>query len=119
MAAADIQYELYLPLIARCTKVAVRGVVNTDSAEIRLDKTDGRLQMNQRKAKLWGGMQSELGFPESPKVEKGKYEKEKKVLLRLCGDTISEEELQQKLEESNGNIAIVIEQMLAKWINED
>ncbi|ETO15385.1 WD-40 repeat-containing protein [Reticulomyxa filosa] len=53
--------------------------------------------------KLVGGMQS--------KSETPKYEAEIKALVRLYGTTIKEEELRKQLEQNNGNVEIVIEQI--------
>ncbi|ETN98306.1 hypothetical protein RFI_39205 [Reticulomyxa filosa] len=50
-------------------------------------------------------------------VEQGKYALEMKALLKLCGDAIGEEELKKQLEESNGNVSMVIEKLVAKFMN--
>ncbi|ETO02729.1 hypothetical protein RFI_34684, partial [Reticulomyxa filosa] len=61
--------------------------------------------------KLVGGMQEES------KTEK--YETEIKALIKLYGDVIKEDALRKKLEESNGNISVVIEQITATLLNQN
>ncbi|ETO16096.1 hypothetical protein RFI_21266, partial [Reticulomyxa filosa] len=41
-----------------------------------------------------------------------KYEKEIKILIRLFGDSINKEELKQKIMNSNGNIELVIKELV-------
>ncbi|ETO34415.1 WD-40 repeat protein [Reticulomyxa filosa] len=61
--------------------------------------------------KMVGGMDKRIGSE--------KYEMEMKALIRLYGDMVKEEELKKKLEESNGNVSIVIEQMTATLMRQD
>ncbi|ETO14549.1 G-protein beta WD-40 repeats containing protein [Reticulomyxa filosa] len=60
---------------------------------------------------LSGGMQS--------RTEQKKYAKEIKVLMRLCGDIIEESEVQKQLEESNGNVSLVLEKILSELLNQN
>ncbi|ETO18164.1 hypothetical protein RFI_19118, partial [Reticulomyxa filosa] len=48
------------------------------------------------------------------RFEEGKHTIEMKALMRLCGDVMDEEELKKQLEESNGNVSMVIEQIVSK-----
>ncbi|ETO35315.1 hypothetical protein RFI_01748, partial [Reticulomyxa filosa] len=61
--------------------------------------------------KLAGGMQDE-----SKTV---KYEAEMKALIKLYGDVVKEDALKKKLEQSNGNVSVVIEQITASLLNQN
>ncbi|ETO16731.1 hypothetical protein RFI_20608 [Reticulomyxa filosa] len=50
--------------------------------------------------------------------EQEKYSRELKVLVRLCGDVIKEEELKKQLEETNGNVSMVIDKMVSKLLDQ-
>ncbi|ETO25690.1 hypothetical protein RFI_11448 [Reticulomyxa filosa] len=60
--------------------------------------------------KLAGGMQ------DKPKTEK--YEAEMKALVKLYGDVIKEDVLRKNLEQNNGNVSEVIDQMTAILLNQ-
>ncbi|ETO08160.1 hypothetical protein RFI_29226 [Reticulomyxa filosa] len=62
-------------------------------------------------ARLLGGMQQE---PTSKK-----YAREIRVLKRLCGDIIDEEALKKQMEESKGDISLVIENIISKVITQN
>ncbi|ETO11411.1 hypothetical protein RFI_25965, partial [Reticulomyxa filosa] len=47
-----------------------------------------------------------------------KYDKEVKTLIRLFGDMINKEELQRKIEQHNGNIELVIREIIRKSVTE-
>ncbi|ETO05179.1 hypothetical protein RFI_32216 [Reticulomyxa filosa] len=51
-------------------------------------------------------------------TEQGKHTMEMKVLMRLCGDVIEEEELKKQLEENNGNVSVVLEKLVSKLMNQ-
>ncbi|ETO33563.1 hypothetical protein RFI_03538, partial [Reticulomyxa filosa] len=61
--------------------------------------------------KIVGGMQSES--------EQEKYTIEMKALIRLCSDVMEEEELKKQLEETNGNVSMVIEKMVSTLLNQN
>ncbi|ETO07394.1 G-protein beta WD-40 repeats containing protein [Reticulomyxa filosa] len=61
--------------------------------------------LDNKKEKLLGGMQ--------PVVEQGRYEMEMKMLKRVGGNLVKEEEWGKHLEESNGDVSIVIEKMVS------
>ncbi|ETO29863.1 WD repeat-containing protein [Reticulomyxa filosa] len=61
--------------------------------------------------KLKGGMQNEL--------EQDKFLVEMKALIRLCGDVVEEEVLRKQLEEANGNVSVVIENMVSRFMSEN
>ncbi|ETO34286.1 hypothetical protein RFI_02807, partial [Reticulomyxa filosa] len=63
-----------------------------------------------QQVKVLGGMQSEPGS--------GRYETEMKALIKLYGDIMKEEELKKYLEQSNGNISIVIEQITTTLLDQ-
>ncbi|ETO33520.1 hypothetical protein RFI_03582 [Reticulomyxa filosa] len=67
--------------------------------------------VNESLIKLAGGMQDE------PKTEK--YEAEVKALVKLYGDMIQEDILRKKLEQSNGNVSAVIDQITATLLNQN
>ncbi|ETO05779.1 hypothetical protein RFI_31611 [Reticulomyxa filosa] len=65
------------------------------------------------KAKCKGGMQNSNG-DNTNAINEGdkKYEKEIKTLIRLFGDPIDKEELKKKIINSNGNIELVIKELV-------
>ncbi|ETO24762.1 hypothetical protein RFI_12393 [Reticulomyxa filosa] len=67
------------------------------------------LYVDNKCIKCLGGMQNR---PKSTK-----YELEMKALRRLCGNVIEEDELRKQLEESNGNVSVVIGRVVAKLMN--
>ncbi|ETN98917.1 hypothetical protein RFI_38571 [Reticulomyxa filosa] len=66
--------------------------------------------VNELPVKLAGGMQDE------PKT--GKHEAEMKVLIKLYGDVVKENALKKNLEQSNGNVLVVIEQITVSLLNQ-
>ncbi|ETO00885.1 hypothetical protein RFI_36555, partial [Reticulomyxa filosa] len=60
---------------------------------------------------LSGGMQHN--------TEPNKNAKEIKALMTLFGDAIDESELKKRLEENNGNVALVIEQLTSKLMHRE
>ncbi|ETO21379.1 hypothetical protein RFI_15826 [Reticulomyxa filosa] len=81
----------------------VKGFIPNSSNELsRIDK---------EKMRLLGGMQN--------RSEQGKHAKEMNVLMKLCGDVIKEEELKKQLEESNGNVFVVIERFIIKLMDQN
>ncbi|ETO25575.1 NB-ARC domain-containing protein [Reticulomyxa filosa] len=63
------------------------------------------------KERLVGGMHSENG--------QEKYATEMKMLKRLCSGTIDQDELEKQLEENNGSVALVVEKIISKLINQN
>ncbi|ETO06484.1 RNA recognition motif-containing protein RRM [Reticulomyxa filosa] len=61
------------------------------------------------KVKCNGGMQDN-NYNDTN--EKGKYIKEIKILIRLFGDSMNKEELKQKIMNNNGNIELVIKELV-------
>ncbi|ETO33343.1 hypothetical protein RFI_03765, partial [Reticulomyxa filosa] len=53
------------------------------------------------------------------KMKEKKYEKEIKILIRLFGDSINKEELQQKIEQRNGNIELVIKELVQQSVEKE
>ncbi|ETO16128.1 hypothetical protein RFI_21227, partial [Reticulomyxa filosa] len=84
-------------------KKAPASIANKKGLDTHINITD----WSSSKMYLVGGMQN----ASSSKGEYDKYAKEMKALTRLCGDIITEEELRQALEDNNGNISMVIEQI--------
>ncbi|ETN98591.1 hypothetical protein RFI_38901 [Reticulomyxa filosa] len=67
------------------------------------------------KAKCNGGMQNHNNVNEGDR----KYTKEIKTLVRLFGDSISREELQQKIEHHDGNIELVIKDLVQQSVEKE
>ncbi|ETO05269.1 NB-ARC domain-containing protein [Reticulomyxa filosa] len=67
--------------------------------------------VSKERVKLVGGMQDES--------KTKKYEAEMSTLMKLYGDVIKEDILRKKLEQSNGNVSVVIDQITVTLLNQN
>ncbi|ETN99464.1 hypothetical protein RFI_38012, partial [Reticulomyxa filosa] len=67
--------------------------------------------VNELPVKLAGGMQDGS--------KTGNYEAEMKALVKLYGDVVKEDILRKKLEQSNGNVSVVIDQITTTLLNQN
>ncbi|ETO09834.1 hypothetical protein RFI_27544 [Reticulomyxa filosa] len=74
---------------------------------------------NKNKVKCNGGMQDDHSGQNTIHEEERKFAKEIKTLIRLFGDSINKGELQQKIEHHNGNIELVIKDLVQQSIEQE
>ncbi|ETO32690.1 hypothetical protein RFI_04426, partial [Reticulomyxa filosa] len=77
------------------------------------------------KMKLYGGMQNEPKEAETKETTNDsqssndkRYERELKVLMLLCNNVMTKEQLKQKLEEKDGHVSSIIEDIVSKLLQQ-
>ncbi|ETO32431.1 hypothetical protein RFI_04686, partial [Reticulomyxa filosa] len=77
------------------------------------------------KMKLYGGMQNEPKEAETKETTNDsqssndkRYERELKVLMLLCNNVMTKEQLKQKLEEKDGHVSSIIEDIVSKFLQQ-
>ncbi|ETO34744.1 hypothetical protein RFI_02346, partial [Reticulomyxa filosa] len=71
------------------------------------------------KGKCNGGMQDSNTHEVAKEEEDRKYAKEIKILIRLFGDSIQKEDLQKKIIYYNGNIEMVIKDLVQQFVEKE
>ncbi|ETO07072.1 hypothetical protein RFI_30321 [Reticulomyxa filosa] len=110
--AIEVKMRVFLTcrMKAQITTFFFFTIVRAKNAMYAFAQNDGNEWSSayRKGMKLLGGMQNS---------SEGRYETQMKALARLCSETLDKDELKKHLEENNGNVGVVVEKIISKFMD--